>query len=119
MQKRVTPAQLQADRDTLIAAKALSDYAPRNNKYSVASADAAQLRNDNARTRVLRAKAELAAALDEERSSGVEFHEIGIGIRDEVMVQYGSSSDAYASVGRKKRSERKRPVRKSGEKPIS
>ncbi|WP_395092696.1 hypothetical protein [Armatimonas sp.] len=117
MLKRITPLQLQADRDTLSAVKALPDYAPRNPQFSVASGDAAKLRSDNARERVLRAKAELAAALDEERDAGTGLHEIGIGTRDEVMVQYGSSSDEYASVGRKKRSERKRPVRKSAEKP--
>ena len=69
---------------------------------------------------MLRARAELAAALDEERDSGVAFHDIAIGMRDEVMVQYGASSDEYASVGRKKKSERKRPTRKpsgTGETP--
>lgn len=115
MLKRITPAQLQADRDTLTAAKALPDYSPRNPLYSTTSASAAEQKNEDARTRVLRAKAELAAALDEERSTGVVFHEIAIGMRDEVMVQYGSSSDEYASVGRKKKSERKRPARRTTE----
>lgn len=112
MLKRITPALLQADRDTLTAATVLADYAPRNPQFGIVSAETAKKRNDDARVRVLRARAELAAALDEERDSGVAFHAIAIGMRDEVMVQYGANSDQYASIGRKKKSERKRPTRK-------
>jgi hypothetical protein len=113
MQNRVPAATLQADKDTLSALEALTDYAPRNAKYTVSTATAARDRNDAARSRVIRAKAELAAALDEDRDSGIAFHDIITEAKDEVKVQYGANSDQYASLGRKKKNERKRPARRT------
>ena len=115
MTNRVPAATLQADRDTLSALEALADYTPRNPDNSIASATAARSRQDAARVRVLRAKAELAAALDEDRDSGNAFHNIITEAKDEVKVQYGANSDQYASLGRKKKNERKRPVRRSSD----
>lgn len=113
MTSRVPAATLQADRDAVSALEALPDYAPRNAANTVANITAARARNEAARLRVLRAKAELAAALDEERDSGIEFHNLVTEAKDEVKVQYGANSDQYASLGRKKKNERKRPSRRT------
>jgi len=115
MTSRVPAATLQADRDTVTALEALADYAPRNPTNNIANIGTARARNEAARVRVIRAKAELAAALDEERDSGIAFHNIVTEAKDEVKVQYGPNSDQYASLGRKKISERKRPVRRASE----
>lgn len=113
MAARIRSVVLQSDNSTLIALEALPDYAPRNAKHSVVSAKAARDKVQTAHARIQRLRAELAAALDAAAVDESDYHEIITGAKTEVLAQYGPNSDEYASLGLKKKTEHKRPVRKT------
>lgn len=109
MPARVPAATLEGDLDTIQALEALADYDPRNKGYSTQNAQAARERFTAARDHLARLERDIAAARDAVVREGKALHEIIIGARNEVSVQYGPDSDAVQSVGRKKVSQRKSP----------
>jgi hypothetical protein len=113
MASRIRTDILQADRNALIALEAISDYAPRNSRYSVQNGKAADAAVQATHAKIVRLKADLAAALDEAADNETEFHSIILGAKKEVGVQYGDSSDQVQALGLKKKDERKRPVRRA------
>ena len=59
----------------------------------------------------LRAQNAPAAARDAAIAAQWEFHNLMLGVKDQVIAQYGADSDQVASLGLKKKSERKARVR--------
>ena len=58
----------------------------------------------------------LDAKRDASAAAEQAFHEAMQGVKDQVVAQYGKNSDEVASLGLKKRTEYKRPKRKSAAK---
>ena len=117
MDKRIRTDILQADKNALIALAAIADYAPRNPNYSVTSAVTAQQTMEGSQAKIVRLKADLAAALDEAATNETAFHNIILGVKNETLVQYGENSDEVQAIGLKKKNERKRPVRRTPKTP--
>ena len=113
MPKRITNAALQADRDALSALEAMKDYDPRLPRYSVASAQAALAALTQKQAAEALAQAALAAARDAAAQAEMDFHAILVGAKEQVRAQYGSDSNEVQALGLKKKSDRKRPVRRT------
>lgn len=109
---RMRPIALQADADTVAALSGITGYKPSNSKYSAqALSTALKTRTE---TKAAETKAESAYKAARDAAAGAEFnlHELVLGARDQVVAQFGRDSDQAASMGLKKKSERRRPVRK-------
>ncbi len=112
MNRRLRPAELQADRDAHDALKGISDYKPANAAYTAANVDAARTAMEAGQAREVQKQAEADAARDEAVRSEHAYHSLLRGVKDQVVAQYGRSSDQAQAVGLKKESERKRPTRR-------
>ena len=116
---RIQPQVLQDDIDALRALKAIGDYKPANPAYSI---EAVEARHD-AMQAAQEAEADAQDVLDAKRDAAVaaqwEYHNIVLGAKNQVLAQYGEDSDQLASLGIKKKSERKAPVRASKKPPIT
>lgn len=111
--KRVKPAVLAADEESLAALKTITDYAPSNPAYSAAALVAAKTEMEEAQTREAQALAAAAAARDDAVAAEWRYHNATIGMRDQVTAQFGRNSNQAQMVGRKKPSEYRAPRRSS------
>ncbi|MGC1375211.1 MAG: hypothetical protein WA821_03255 [Anaerolineales bacterium] len=110
---RIQPQVLKADEDALLAVKAMGDYKPANPAYSLEALTNLHNEMQAAQEEELNVQNALAAARDKTVSKQWAYHNAVLGLKDQVVAQYGSSSDQVASMGLKKKSERKAPVRKA------
>jgi len=109
---RVRPTQLQADQDALTAVQSLGDYKPSNPAFGMDKLSAALSAMQSAEQAEVNAGNTLAAARDGAVAAEWEFHNAMLGVKDQVVAQYGDDSDAVQSLGLRKKSERKSPARK-------
>jgi hypothetical protein len=104
---------LEADRASLLALKDLTDYTAVNPAYGAQALITLDETMTRAEEATLRARKALAAARDAEIAATREFHSAILGAKAAVIAQYGSDSPAVQAIGLKKKSEHKRPVRRS------
>ena len=107
--KRLSPAQLKADMDALTALQTIGDYAPANSAYAktaVASALNAMKATQEAEVNAANA---LATARDSAAAAEWDFHNMLLGVKEQVIAQYGKNSDQVQALGLKKKSEYKAP----------
>lgn len=109
--RRLQPSLLAADQNVVAALKSMTDYAPANPAYSLAALTAAQSDLEKARSAEVQAEAAAAAARDEAAAKEREFHNLVLGVKDQVMAQFGRDSNELQALGLKKASERK-PVQR-------
>lgn len=115
--RRMSPSQIAEDEDTFAALKAINSYNPANSAYTVAAIEQAYQELQAARTTEVQADAAAKAASDNVVEKQVNFHNLIIGVKDQVTAQFGRNSDQAQSVGRKKTSEYKTPHRRSNKGP--
>jgi hypothetical protein len=110
---RIKPALIDADEESFAALKAIANYAPANPAYTLAAIE--QAHEDMRATRVRETQTEAAykAARDNATAGEWNFHNMILGVRDQVTAQFGRNSNEVQAIGRKKSSERKAPQRKS------
>ena len=84
-------------------------YDPRMPRYSVKSAQEALATLVQKQS----AEAQAEAARAEAAEAEVNFHDIVVGAKEQVRAQYGSDSNEVQAPGLKKKSERKRPIRRT------
>jgi hypothetical protein len=111
--RRVTPAVLGEDREAFDALQAITNYAPANAVYRTETIKAARDRIDEAQRELTQAEAAVDARRAALTAAQWEFHNAMLGAKVQVEAQFGSNSDEYASLGNKKKSEYKRPARRS------
>jgi len=109
---KLQPAVRTEDEDTLERLKQIDKYAPANEVYSLASFTQAV-----ADLRTAEAEEEQAATIHEQkRAVSIQrqwaVHDIALGVKDSVEVQYGKNSVEVQMIGRKTEAEFKRPGRK-------
>jgi hypothetical protein len=110
---RLSPEIQQADENTFLALKAIAGYSPANPAYSLATVTARYDAMRAAAEVELRAQNALDAARDAAIAAQWEHHNLILGVKDQVIAQFGPDSDEVASLGLKKKSERKTPARSS------
>jgi hypothetical protein len=108
--KRLPPGQIQADREAHTAAETFSDYRPANPAYSVDALDALLEAMQAAREAEVNAANAMAAARDAAVAAEWAYHNTILGVKKQVVAQYGNDSDEMQSLGLTKKSERKRPT---------
>ncbi|HZH92383.1 MAG TPA: hypothetical protein VEX70_17435 [Pyrinomonadaceae bacterium] len=110
--KRITPGVLEADRNSVAALQGIAGYAPANPAYSLAAIMTLQTEMTAARDAEAQAAAALASARDTAAANEWEFHNRVLGVKDQVIAQFGRDSNEVQALGLKKTSERKAPVRR-------
>jgi hypothetical protein len=117
--RRLKPSTLISDRDSMTALQAVSGYNPANPNFSQATLTTLKTALDAAQAAETHAAAVAAAARDDATASEWAFHNAVIGMRDQVVAQFGRDSNEAQTIGRKKESERKPPARTSKKGPTS
>lgn len=108
--RRVSPQTIQADQTTTIAVQSFVDYNPVNPTYRKDVLAEKRATMETARVAELHAQNALNAARDAAVAAEWEFHHAVIGVKEQVIAQYGSDSDQVRALGLKKKSDRKRPA---------
>ena len=111
--RRLSSDEIQANRNALIGVQSLPDYAPTNSAYSAAQLADLGRAMEEARQAEVRAAQSLALARDAAAAAEWALHEGILGARTQVLAQYGPDSNAVQLVGLKRKSERRRPARRS------
>ena len=106
---RLRPAQIQLDKDGFAALQAIGGYAPANPAYAMAAIRAAEASLAAAQAAESQADAAAAAARDDAVAREWEFHNMMLGVKNQVMAQFGDDSNEVQAVGLKKKSEYSRP----------
>ena len=106
---RIRPLILQTDLDAFTALQSFGDYPPATPAYSSETVTNAFETLDAARKAELNAQNALATARDTATALEWEFHNLMLGVKDQVVARYGASSDQLQALGLKKKSERKSP----------
>ncbi|HKR01190.1 MAG TPA: hypothetical protein VJT09_10980 [Pyrinomonadaceae bacterium] len=111
--RRLPPAKIVSDENGFAELQSIEGYTPINPTYTLDSVRAAHLELENLR----RLETEAAAALASARESAVakewEFHNLMLGVKEQVIAQFGKDSSQVQALGLKRKSDYKPPVRKS------
>ena len=111
--RRISPAILQADLESFAGLQAITNYTPANTAYSLAAVTAAKQNMEAKQTAETQAAAALAAARDAANNGEWDFHSAILGAKTQVTAQFGDNSDEVLAVKLKKKSEYKRPTRRT------
>jgi hypothetical protein len=110
--KRIRPIVLQADQEAYTALLNLGLYAPANPEFTKAKVTAAFNEFQDRRKLEIEAQNALDAARDNATAAEWTFHNAILGVKAQVIAQYGDNSNETQSLGLTKKSERKAPSRK-------
>ena len=100
------------DRDGFAALKAISDYKPANEDFTVSKVQTAQDELLSKRDTEAQKMGDWEAARDDATSAEWSFHNAMLAAKDQVKAQYGENSNELHAVGLKKKSEYKSPHHK-------
>jgi hypothetical protein len=99
---------IEEDDKAIEGLKTITGYDPRNTEVTTAKITAKQALRDAARAEVHNLELLLAAAQDKKAGLEHDVHDAVVVMREQVVAQYGKSSDEAVAVGLKKKSEYKR-----------
>jgi hypothetical protein len=105
--KRLSQAIIAADESSFAAVQAITAYRPANEAFSVAAITAAQRAYDEAKTAQAQADAAAATARDVTVERAWAFHNLVLGMKDQIRAQFGKDSTEVQAVGLKRKSEYK------------
>jgi hypothetical protein len=103
--RRISSRLLQADRNAFISLQALADYRPANADFSKDAVQAKLQTMEVAHEAEIKAQNAMEAARDAVAMAEWDFHDAILGVKDQVIAQYGDSSDQVQSLGLKKKTE--------------
>lgn len=110
--KRIVPSVIQADKDSLAALRAETEYAPANPAYAITAITTAENEMNLAQQLDSQAVAAAATARDNAVAKEWNYHNLMLGAKDQVVAQFGRDSNQAQAVGLKKKSEYKSRTRK-------
>ena len=111
--KRLAPALIQADLDGYVAWQGITTYAPANTAYAKTAVTAKNTALKSAQDAEIAAQVALATARDAAAAAEWDFHNTMLAVKEQVIAQFGKSSDQAQALGLKKKSEYKAPGRKA------
>ena len=106
---RIRPIILKADQDAYTALQAMPDYNPANTSFSKVALAGCLADMQAAQQAEVNAQNLLDAARDAAAKSEWDFHNAMLGVKEQVVAQYGDNSDAVQLLGLTKKSEYKAP----------
>jgi hypothetical protein len=111
--RRLTPAVMDADESGFEALQAIGLYEPANQAYGLQAVNSVYGLMKSAQKEESQAQAALDTARDNAVAKEWAFHNVMLGVKDQVMAQYGRDSNEVQALGLKKTSERKAPQRRT------
>lgn len=110
---RISSSVLSDDSDVLEGLQTISNYDPHREEASITTLIAAQEEMVKLQKLETQLKAEYRAVMDAARQAEWKFHNGILEAKNAVVAQFGADSSEVKKVGRKKKSERKRPLRRT------
>lgn len=110
--KRLPPIKIEADENGFAALQAMKGYTPINPSYTLEAVRAVYAELEAVRRREAQAIAAATAARDDTVAKEWEFHNVMLGVKEQVIAQFGRDSDEVQALGLKRKSEYKWPTRK-------
>ena len=112
--KRLAPAKLEADENGFTALKKIPDYSPINPNYALAAVAAAHSELESSRSLALEAAQRAAVAREAAIAREWDFHNLLLGVKEQVIAQFGKDSKEVQMLGLKRKSDYKPPKRRKG-----
>jgi hypothetical protein len=110
--KRLAPGKLEADQNCFAALKSIENYSPINQTYALNALTGAHTELQSLQDRAAQAAAAAAAARGEVIAKEWEFHNLMLGVKEQVIAQFGKDSNEVQMLGLKKKSDYRPPARK-------
>jgi hypothetical protein len=110
--KRLPPVKIEADENGFAALQAMTSYTPINPSYSLEAVRAVYAELEALRQKEAQAAAAVMAARSETVAKEWEFHNLMLGVKEQVIAQFGKDSAEVQALGLKRKSEYKWPTRK-------
>ena len=111
--KRLPPGKIEADESGFAALQTITSYTPINPAYSLDAVRRAHLELENLRRAEAQAQAAMVAARDGAVAKEWEFHNLMLGVKEQVIAQFGKDSAEVQALGLKRKSEYKLPRRRA------
>jgi hypothetical protein len=111
--KRLPPGKIEADENGFTALQTIKGYTPINSTYSLDAVRSAHEELRALRRAAAAAQAQAQAARESAVAKEWEFHNLMLGVKEQVIAQFGKDSDAVEALGLKRKSEYKPPKRRS------
>jgi hypothetical protein len=109
----LSPVKIEADESGFAALQAITNYTPINPTYSLDAVRTAHSELENLRRAEAQAQAALAAARDGAVAKEWEFHNLMLGVKEQIIAQFGKDSNEVQALGLKRKSDYKPPTRRS------
>ena len=113
--KRLAPGKLEADENGFNALTSIKGYSPINPSYRLDAVAAVHQELQDLRNVASDAAAAAARARDRAVAKEWEFHNLMLGVKEQVIAQFGKDSDEVQMLGLKKKSDYRPPRRKPKE----
>ncbi|NTV64958.1 MAG: hypothetical protein HGA65_15720 [Oscillochloris sp.] len=110
--KRLPPSVIAADRELLRSIQSLGDYQPINSIYSITTMQQQEASLTQAELAIVRLEEELKQARIVAAETARALHNTGLGVKDQVIVQYGPDSTEIEIIGLIRKSDRKRSTKR-------
>lgn len=111
--KRLSPVKIEADENSFAALQAINDYTPINQAYAFKAVAAVHAELDSLRRAQIEAAAAAVAARDLAVAKEWEFHNLMLGVKEQIIAQFGKDSDEVEALGLKRKSDYKPPKRRA------
>lgn len=111
--KRLPSTTLQSDLEAFAALQAITGYNPINTNYTLASVTSIKDEMQSKQTTETQAIAAANTARDNAIATEWEFHNLMLGVKDQIKAQFGANSNELQAIGLKKKSDYKTGRRKS------
>lgn len=111
--KRLPPGKVEADENGFAALQTINGYTPINSTYSLDAVRSAHEELRNMRRAAAAAQAQAQAARESAVAKEWEFHNLMLGVKEQVIAQFGKDSGEVEALGLKRKSDYKPPKRRS------
>lgn len=111
--RRLPPVKLESDEGGFAALQAIKGYTPINPAYSLDAVRAVHVELQSLHSAEAQAAAAAAAARENALAKEWEFHNLMLGVKEQVIAQFGKDSDEVQALGLKRKSDYKPPKRRS------
>lgn len=115
--KRLPPVKIEADENGFAALQAITDYTPINPAYALKSVATVHAELESLRSAAAQSAMAAAAARAQAIAKEWEFHNLMLGVKEQVIAQFGKDSDEVQALGLKRKSDYKPPRRRPAATP--